>query len=129
VPEIRTVTTLKRRRHETSASIGMYEKKIAQARPDMAHVAAAVRIFEAPRGVSLSVNDANIELKLERAASQINWGLRLNLDRYPVHLYQNVSTVLESIARPSKFKVRSAQAGSISVFSLIERGGPGASGK
>ena len=45
--EIRTVTTLKRKREEISASIRMYEKKIAQARADMAHVAAAIRIFEA----------------------------------------------------------------------------------
>jgi hypothetical protein len=37
--EIRTVTTLKRKRDEISASIRMYEKKIAQARADMAHVA------------------------------------------------------------------------------------------
>jgi hypothetical protein len=47
VPEIRTVTTLRRKRDEISASIRMYEKKIAQARADMAHVAAAIRIFEA----------------------------------------------------------------------------------
>jgi hypothetical protein len=45
--EIRTVTTLKRKRDEISASIRMYEKKIAQARADMAHVAASIRIFEA----------------------------------------------------------------------------------
>jgi hypothetical protein len=45
--EIRTVTTLKRKREEIAASIRMYEKKIAQARADMAHVAAAIRIFEA----------------------------------------------------------------------------------
>ena len=45
--EIRTVTTLKRKRDEISASIRMYEKKIAQARADMAHCAAAIRIFEA----------------------------------------------------------------------------------
>ena len=45
--EIRTVTTLKHKRDEISASIRMYEKKIAQARADMAHVAAAIRIFEA----------------------------------------------------------------------------------
>jgi hypothetical protein len=42
--EIRTVTTLKHKRDEISASIRMYEKKIAQARADMAHVAAAIRI-------------------------------------------------------------------------------------
>lgn len=47
MPEIRTVTTLRRKRDEISASIRMYEKKIAQARADLAHVAAAIRIFEA----------------------------------------------------------------------------------
>jgi hypothetical protein len=45
--EIRTVTTLKRKREEIGASIRMYEKKITQARADLAHVAAAIRIFEA----------------------------------------------------------------------------------
>ena len=38
---------MKRKRDEIFASIRMYEKKIAQARADMAHVAAAIRIFEA----------------------------------------------------------------------------------
>jgi hypothetical protein len=38
MPEIRTVTTLKRKRDEISTSIRMSEKKIAQARADMAHV-------------------------------------------------------------------------------------------
>jgi hypothetical protein len=38
MPEIRTVTTLKRKRDEISASIRMYEKKVAQARADLAHV-------------------------------------------------------------------------------------------
>jgi hypothetical protein len=41
--EIRTITTLRRRRDEISASIRMYEKRIAQARSDLAHVTAAPR--------------------------------------------------------------------------------------
>ena len=47
MPEIRTVTTLRRKRDEISASIRMYGKKLAQTRADLAHVAAAIRIFEA----------------------------------------------------------------------------------
>jgi len=43
--EIRTVTTLRRKRDKISASIRMYEKKRAQARADLAHVTAAIRIF------------------------------------------------------------------------------------
>jgi len=38
--EIRTVTTLRRKRDEISASIRNYEKKIAQARADLARVTA-----------------------------------------------------------------------------------------
>jgi hypothetical protein len=39
--EIRTVTTLRRKRDEISASIRLYEKKLEQARADLAHVTAA----------------------------------------------------------------------------------------
>jgi intracellular sulfur oxidation DsrE/DsrF family protein len=45
--EIRTVTTLRRKRDEISASIRLYERQLAQARADLAHVTAAIRIFEA----------------------------------------------------------------------------------
>jgi hypothetical protein len=45
--EIRTVTTLRRKRKEIAASIQLYEKQIGQARADLAHVEAAIRIFEA----------------------------------------------------------------------------------
>jgi hypothetical protein len=47
MPEIRTVTTLRRKRDEISSSIKLYERQAAQARQDLAHVAAAIRIFEA----------------------------------------------------------------------------------
>lgn len=43
--EIRTVTTLRHKRDEISASIRLYEKKLEQARADLAHVTAAIRIF------------------------------------------------------------------------------------
>lgn len=45
--EIRTVTTLRSKRDEISASIRLYERQLAQARADLAHVTAAIRIFEA----------------------------------------------------------------------------------
>jgi hypothetical protein len=44
--EIRTVTTLTRKREEMRASIRMYEKEIAQARADLAHVTAVMQLFE-----------------------------------------------------------------------------------
>jgi hypothetical protein len=47
MPEIRTVTTLKRKRDEIGAAIRLYEKKLAQAKSDLAHISAAIRIFDA----------------------------------------------------------------------------------
>ncbi len=47
MPEIRTVTTLKRKHAEIAASIKLYEKQLAQARSDLAHVEATMRIFAA----------------------------------------------------------------------------------
>jgi len=44
--EIRTVTTLIKKRDEIRASIRMYEKKIAQARADLAHITAVMQLFE-----------------------------------------------------------------------------------
>lgn len=45
--EIRTVTTLRSKRSEILASITLYEKRLAQARADLAHVTACIAIFEA----------------------------------------------------------------------------------
>jgi hypothetical protein len=45
--EIRTVTTLKNKRDEIVNSIRLYERQLEQARADLAHVTAAIRIFEA----------------------------------------------------------------------------------
>src|SRR5690242_9607091 len=45
--EIRTVTTLRAKRDEILSSIKLYERQLEQARADLAHVAAAIRIFEA----------------------------------------------------------------------------------
>jgi hypothetical protein len=50
--EIRTVTTLRRKREEIAATIKLYERQIAQARADLAHVTAAIRIFETSGNVS-----------------------------------------------------------------------------
>jgi hypothetical protein len=46
MPENRTVTTLKYKRDEITRSIAAYEKKLIQARADLAHINAAIRIFE-----------------------------------------------------------------------------------
>lgn len=46
MPEIRTVTTLTKKKDEIRASIRMYEAKIAHARSDLAHVTAVLRLFE-----------------------------------------------------------------------------------
>jgi hypothetical protein len=48
MPEIRTVTTLRRKRDEIIAVIRLYERQLEQARADLAHVTAAMRIFEDP---------------------------------------------------------------------------------
>lgn len=45
--EIRTVTTLTRKRDEIVSSIEAYERKLAQARADLAHITAAITIFQA----------------------------------------------------------------------------------
>lgn len=45
--EIRTITTLRSKRDEILASIRLYEKRLAQARADLAHVTACIAIFEA----------------------------------------------------------------------------------
>ncbi|MGK2740827.1 hypothetical protein ACSHT0_08010 [Tepidicaulis sp. LMO-SS28] len=45
--EIRTVTTLTRKRRQIEASIAAYERRLEQARIDLAHITAAISIFEA----------------------------------------------------------------------------------
>ena len=45
--EIRTVTTLRRKRDQIRKTIRDYEKKLDQAKADLAHVAACISIFEA----------------------------------------------------------------------------------
>jgi hypothetical protein len=48
--EIRTVTTLRRKREEIKRAIRNYEKRLDQARADLAHLTAAIAIFEAKSG-------------------------------------------------------------------------------
>ena len=45
--EIRTVTTLRAKRDEIVHSIRLYERQLEQARADLAHFTAAIRLFEA----------------------------------------------------------------------------------
>lgn len=45
--EIRTVTTLRNKRAEIESAIGNYEARLKQARADLAHITAAIAIFEA----------------------------------------------------------------------------------
>lgn len=45
--EIRTVTTLRRKRAEIESAILNYEARLAQARADLSHITAAIAIFEA----------------------------------------------------------------------------------
>src|ERR1700674_3415349 len=45
--EIRTVTTLRSKRDEILHSIRLYERQLEQARADLAHMTAAIRLFEA----------------------------------------------------------------------------------
>jgi hypothetical protein len=57
--EIRTVTTLRAKRAEILASINQYEKRIGQARADLAHVNACIALFEAsgePDGIASYVD-------------------------------------------------------------------------
>jgi hypothetical protein len=44
--EIRTVTTLRRKRAEIISAIAQYEKRVSQARADLSHVNACIALFE-----------------------------------------------------------------------------------
>jgi hypothetical protein len=51
--EIRTVTTLRSKRNEIAGAVQKYERMLGQARADLAHIEAAISIFEAsgdPKG-------------------------------------------------------------------------------
>jgi hypothetical protein len=46
--EIRTVTTLTKKRDEISRAIGHYEKQLGQARTDLVAINAAIVVFQGP---------------------------------------------------------------------------------
>jgi len=48
--EIRTVTTLRKKRDQIRRLIRDYERRLDQAKADLAHIAAAIHIFEAKGG-------------------------------------------------------------------------------
>jgi hypothetical protein len=48
--EIRTVTTLRRKRDEVRKAVRKYERCLDQARADLTHLIAAIAIFEAKGG-------------------------------------------------------------------------------
>jgi hypothetical protein len=53
--EIRTVTTFRSKRAETLGSLALYEKRLEQARADLAHLTTCIAIFEASaKGEELS---------------------------------------------------------------------------
>lgn len=60
--EIRTVTTLTRKRAEIETAIARYEKALAQAKADLAHIKAAITIF-AIEGVPEGNTKPYVDLK------------------------------------------------------------------
>ena len=55
MPEIRAVKTLRRKRNEIVSSIRLYARQLEQAKTDLAHVMATIRLFEAsgdPKDIS-----------------------------------------------------------------------------
>lgn len=64
--EIRTVTTLRRKRDEIITVIKLYERQLEQARADLAHVTAAMRIFESDADVKPYVDIHRIFKRSEK---------------------------------------------------------------
>lgn len=60
--EIRTVTTLCTKRDEIVSAIKAYERKLEQAKADLSHILAAIRIFE----VSGNADDVSTYMDLTR---------------------------------------------------------------
>ena len=66
--EIRTVTTLTYKREEIERAIVGYEQKLEQARADLAHITAAIKIFEAtddPKAMRVYVDTHRIRKRGE----------------------------------------------------------------
>lgn len=66
--EIRTVTTLRRKRDEIIAVIKLYERQLEQARADLAHVNAAMRLFDAGDDVRPYVDIHRVFKRAEKIA-------------------------------------------------------------
>ena len=64
--EIRTVTTLRAKRDEIINSIRLYESQLAQAQADLAHVTAAIRIFEASGDPMNMARHVDVSRRLDR---------------------------------------------------------------
>ena len=71
--EIRTVTRLRSKRDEIAGTVEKYERLLAQARADLAHIEAAISIFEAsgdPKGFPAYVDVASFNLCFRNAAAR-----------------------------------------------------------
>ncbi len=66
--EIRTVTTLRRKRDEIISVIKLYERQLEQARADLAHVNAAMRLFDAGEDVRPYVDIHRVFKRAEKIA-------------------------------------------------------------
>ncbi len=66
--EIRTVTTLRRKRDEIIAVIKLYERQLEQARADLTHVNAAMRLFDAGEDVRPYVDIHRVFKRAEKIA-------------------------------------------------------------
>jgi hypothetical protein len=64
--EIRTVTTLRYKRVQITATIAKYEKRIAQARADLSHINACIAIFEADTAPSDAAPYIDVHRLFER---------------------------------------------------------------
>ena len=69
--EIRTVTTLRSKRDEIIASIKLYEDRIKQARADLAHVNACIKIFEASGDVETMPKYVDVYRLFKRGEAMI----------------------------------------------------------
>jgi hypothetical protein len=72
--EIRTVTTLRYKRAEIENSISDYEKRLEQAHSDLAHINAAIAIFEAsgdPKGFPAYVDVHRLFMRRWRCANRL----------------------------------------------------------
>ena len=73
--EIRTVTTLRSKRDEIAVTVEKYEQLLGQARSDLAHIEAAISIFEAsgdPKGVAAYVDVHHLFRRIAQRARRLS---------------------------------------------------------